>query len=102
MYNNVYSFLYTHTYCHIVRTLKMGVAISYKTQIPTYESTVSRCNINPKYTRHIVVTPHYHTIVVHKSPRPILSICFQCPSQRHLHCPQSSLEISTDNYPLVN
>ena len=38
----------THIYndvLYIVRALNLGVVSSYKTQIPAYQSTVSRCNI---------------------------------------------------------
>ena len=44
IYRMMYIVSYIHTYCQIVCALNLCV-VSYKTQIRTYQSTVSRCNI---------------------------------------------------------
>ena len=84
-----YTMLYTvpsiHMYCHNVRALKLVVVFSYKTRITSCQWTVSRCNIiGIIQTRHITVTPHYLTIISHKSPRPILSL-FSVKAARSSH-----------------
>jgi len=67
----MYIVSYIHMYCHIVRALNMDVVIFYKTRITAYQSTASRCNISRSiYTRHIAVTPHYHTIIAIKPHAP--------------------------------
>ena len=67
----MYIVSYIHTYCHFVRALKMVVVICYKTRITAYQSTASRCNISQSiYTRHIAVTPHYHTITARNPHAP--------------------------------
>ena len=74
MYNDVCSFPHTHLLSHC-SCPEVDVVFSYKTQTPSCQSTVSRCNITRSIqTLHTAVTPHYHTIISHKPPRPILSV----------------------------
>ena len=63
--------MYTRIFTLFVPSRWLSQFSKKKTQIPAYQSTVSRCNIiRSTQTRHIKLSPHYHTIIAIKPHAP--------------------------------